>query len=66
MVWALPALCSIYDPSPWGKQRSHAGCAAVNCVDHEDICSAHSVRSYPTLKLYPGEVSTMAPWMLPR
>ena len=31
--------------------------AAVNCVDHEDICSAHSVRSYPTLKLYPGEVS---------
>ena len=30
--------------------------AAVNCVDHEDICTAHSVSSYPTIILFPGEV----------
>ncbi len=29
--------------------------AAVNCVQHDDICNAHGVNMYPTLVLYPGE-----------
>ena len=28
---------------------------AVNCPDHEETCSAHSVSSFPTLKLFPGD-----------
>ena len=30
---------------------------AVSCVDHEDICVARHVSSYPTLVLYPGEIT---------
>ena len=29
--------------------------AAVNCPEHEDICTSHGISTYPTMVLYPGE-----------
>lgn len=27
---------------------------AINCVTYDDVCAAHNVASYPTIKLFPG------------